>query len=463
MLSTGALGRLAVVLYLGVMIALADVRPLWLDEILQLMDTRQPSAGVLIERLPAHHTGSAPLGYLVQQASLRVTGYSVRRARLPSALFGAGALLATMMLAAELGLNAWAAGAILAVLPLTLRYATEARPYSMALFFSVVATLVYVRLARNPRWTTAAVYALALAGAAYSQPYAASVGVAHLLWSLAGRDRRAGWYGGWAAAVALAIFLPWPVHAWSAWKMGTGPEAAHFAASWRTPLMLVREFSGAGYWGSGLLLVLGGMAVRGGWQNPRKRLLGLLVVAPVVCAVAGDAAFGYFLAARQFLWALPAAALLAAESGWIPRLLLVAVCLWHSAGYLRDGVEDWQAAASAIQAETAQGACLRTVPAEQRALYEFFRSELARAACDGPRVVLALSPYASGAQRRAALGSEGCVVERLTRVGGTDIVLLRCRDRMGKDYATQADYRIGGVRDAPERRSGHQGRDPDVD
>src|ERR1700733_2337150 len=92
-------------LFLAPALPLAAVRPLWLDEILQLMDTRQPSATRLMAGLPYRAPGNAPLGYLVQQAALRIAGYSVWRARLPAVLFGGGAIFLTALVAGEFGLR----------------------------------------------------------------------------------------------------------------------------------------------------------------------------------------------------------------------------------------------------------------------------------------------------------------------------------------------------------------------
>src|ERR1051326_3912286 len=121
---------------LGVMLValgLAAILPLWLDEVLQLIETHTGSAAEMLARLP-RNPGAAPLGYLIQRASLDVTGYSVRRARLPSAIFGGGAVLLVALLAAGLGLRRpWVAAAMLAAFPLTLRYSTESRVYIEAL------------------------------------------------------------------------------------------------------------------------------------------------------------------------------------------------------------------------------------------------------------------------------------------------------------------------------------------
>lgn len=126
---------LTTTLFLLAAIALSGVLPLWLDEILQIRETRDTSVTAMIGRLP-RNSGAAPLGYLVQQAALRITGYSVRMARLPAAVFAAATVFTVGLLAAALGVRyGWLAAAVFAVLPATLRYATESRVYSQALLF----------------------------------------------------------------------------------------------------------------------------------------------------------------------------------------------------------------------------------------------------------------------------------------------------------------------------------------
>jgi uncharacterized membrane protein len=125
---------LAALLFTVVAILVSTIRPLWVDEILQLMETRQPSPTRMIVDL-RRTPGAVPLGYLVQQAGLRTTGYSIVRARLTPALFGGASIYIVILLAAEAGLwRPCLAGAIFAAFPLTLRYAAESRVYSQALF-----------------------------------------------------------------------------------------------------------------------------------------------------------------------------------------------------------------------------------------------------------------------------------------------------------------------------------------
>jgi uncharacterized membrane protein len=130
-------------------ISLSSIRPLWVDEILQIIETRQASPTRMIVDI-RHVPGAAPLGFLVQQAGLRMTGYSIVSARLTPALFGGASVYMVILLAREVGLSRPWLGAVFAAFPLTLRYATESRVYSQALFFSVLATFLLVRLTKMP-------------------------------------------------------------------------------------------------------------------------------------------------------------------------------------------------------------------------------------------------------------------------------------------------------------------------
>jgi len=165
-------------------IALSGRRPLWLDEIQQLLITRQPSVSLLISAVP-QNSGASPLGYLVQQFALQVTGYSVRLARLPEALFDGAAVFVVFLLACELGLESpWISAVAFALFPMITRYSTESRVYMITLFWPVLATYIYVKMTQRPVTQIVVWYTVVMVAAIYSQPYAASVGVAHVLWSL---------------------------------------------------------------------------------------------------------------------------------------------------------------------------------------------------------------------------------------------------------------------------------------
>lgn len=415
---------------------LLGVRPLWLDELLQLRETRQPSTSRLIALLP-RNAGAAPFGYLVQQETLRLTGYSVRRARLPAALFAIAAVFAVAVLASELGLNdAWIAAGLFALFPMTLRYATESRIYSQALFLSIAASLAYLRLSRLPNARRAAVYGLALAASTCTQPYSACIGIAHILWSLHLRERRTALYGAAALAGTMLAFLPW--YAWSrnSWMATVAGGELHFTASWKTPLLVLRELTGGGYWCTALLLALCILAIIHRLPDDRARaFLVLGITVPLLCVFAADAMLDYFVAGRQFLWGLPALAVLAAApirrlkwTGVALAVLVVAVCVVADIRYFTRPSENWAVAADAIAKPVDRGACFSTAPADLNFLYEFFRPDLARAHCEAPVMLLAITPYTTAAQRTAAiamLAAQGYRQNGEIASGGSTILLFR--------------------------------------
>jgi hypothetical protein len=429
-------GLVIATIFLVAAVALSGVLPLWLDEILQLMETRDLPVAQMIATLP-QHSGSAPLGYLVQHAALRVTGYSPLRARIPSALFGAAAVFVTALVGSELGLKrGWLAAALFAVFPLTLRYATESRIYSQALFFSVLSTLIYIRLAKRPSLALTVMYWLSLVLAVLTQPFAIFTGAAHILWSTSYLDRKTAYRGAAAFGLAIVAFLPWYLWSRARWTANVAATGLQFSFSAKTPLMLFRELAGAGYWGSGLLLILWILAIAG--RRPLSRVQGLLIlsiVAPVVCVLAADAVFQYFIAARQFLWVLPAAAILAMLAGArSPRTafalytLLALVCVWLDIRFFTSPHEDWQAAAGTIAKDVKAGACLAVAPSDQAVLYQFFEPQLREGGCEGSRAVLVVTPYSTAAQRGtgvAGLNAGGYRQENEAVIGKSEIIYFR--------------------------------------
>jgi 4-amino-4-deoxy-L-arabinose transferase-like glycosyltransferase len=429
-------GLLLSLAFLALAVASSGVLPLWLDEVLQLLETRDTSVAQMLTVLP-RNPGAAPLGYLVQQATLRMGGYSVRRARLPMALFASASVFLVALLASELGVKwPWLAATLFAMFPLTFRYATESRVYSQALFFSVLATLIYVRAARRPSWGWMVAYGLVLTAAIYTQAFAASVGLAHVLWSVLQREKILSWMSAAALASAILLFLPWYFWSRDKWAAGIGPDALHFSATFRTPLMLFRELAGAGYWGSGLLLILCAIAILSGMALPATRsLLILLIAVPMVAILAADLVFNYFIAARQFIWVLPALALLAAGAvEKYPRCgltLATAFCfvgIMQSIKYFTASHEDFQLAAAELRMESQQGRCVAVAPKELSRLYEFFEPGLTPTSCDMPRLVLAVTPYTSEKDRTSATDevmARGYKKEREEQLGGSSLVFFQ--------------------------------------
>lgn len=78
-----------VVSYALVLTALAARTSLWVDEVLQLLGTRDEPTVVGLLKWVMVNPGGVPLGYLTQKAVIDVLGYSVFTARLPSILCAA--------------------------------------------------------------------------------------------------------------------------------------------------------------------------------------------------------------------------------------------------------------------------------------------------------------------------------------------------------------------------------------
>jgi len=239
---------------------------------------------------------------------------------------------------------------------------------------------------------------------------------------------------------AIIAFLPW--YAWSKerWSAGIASgEGLHFSASAKTPLLLFHELPGAGYWGSGLLVLLCALAFAGRWRRAGWAIsfLAFAIAAPVVSVFAADALFDYFVAARQFMWILPAAALLGMAGAerhsriGIPLMTLLGViCVITSLRFFVTPREDWNMAAIAISEQVKRGYCLATAPPESARFYEFFVPELRQARCQAPQMVLAITPYTTNTQRHAAitaLEGRGYTQEGHSVVGRSSIELFRRR------------------------------------
>lgn len=425
-------------LYAVLVLSLLSFKPLWLDEMLTLVEVRLPAAAEMIHELPAV-PGSSPLTFLEQRYLFDVIGFSKAKARLPAALFGIASIFAAGLLARRLGMQRpWIAAALLAIFPLTLRYSVESRPYSQGLFLSLAATLAFLDLQDRPAFGRAAIYALVLSLAAYSQAFAASVLGAHIVWAVWRRQWGAAVYAAGAAAIAIASFLPWVIWSKAAWASGIVREQSHFVFTPKLALVVSRELIGGGHVATILVLLLAGLCLaQRRLERKYAALLVLLVVVTFVGGLATDAAFSYFFAIRQFLWILPALAVLAAaeiaRGGKIAAALtavLIFFCVRSSVLFFHDQRENWESAAHAIAAEVKDGTCWVTPPDGTVRLYRFFEPALPVNSRNCSRIVAALSLYTLDSDRQALfsqLTAQGFVRGNSQEVGGTSIIVLTAK------------------------------------
>jgi hypothetical protein len=247
------------------------------------------------------------------------------------------------------------------------------------------------------------------------------------------RKRKAARYSAAAAALAALAFVPWFLWVHGYWRTSVGTGDLHFVATLKTPLMLFRELSGAGYWGSGLLLllcILGALRLR--TDRPTQAFLLLLIAVPLAGVFTADAVFDYFLAARQLLWLLPPVAILASAAqrpaAVVLAVLLLAVSVHKSALYFASKEEDWDAAARALAVEVDRGACLELANPGTLAYLQLFAPSLGQRPCASSTVVAAITPYSSSRERTALLdrlASEGYAKRSTRRAGGTTLFLLQ--------------------------------------
>ena len=389
--------------YACVLAALLPVLSLSLDEILDLMTARTADWHGFLTAV-ALNSGAAPLGYATQALAVHWPGLSAYSGRLPSALFSVVACVGIFFLARRLQLR-WPllAVVIFAVFPLQFRYALEARRYSQWLCLSIWSTVAFFGLLDRPRSIgRALLYGFSLTAGMYTLPFTLFVAVAHFAWACR-ISREPGkatlpYSSGLAILIAGLAFLPWYLYAAPVWRQGIESGNLKDAITWHAVPMILRELVGAGYIGSALVLLgfVYGLTKRSDWL-----LWMLYALLPIICAVAADAFFGYFLAIRQMIVVLAPLALLFTDgvealprrpAALLTAALLIALMVGNLNFYRRPR-EDWRTAAAILAAEP----CVIYAPPDSRPLYTFFVPDLANRECapgSVPRVALAVRPYA---------------------------------------------------------------------
>jgi mannosyltransferase len=247
------------VLALGVVVRFVTVSELWLDEAQTVAIARLP-LGELAEGL--RHDGAPPLFYVLLHVWMSVFGESNLAVRFLPGLFGVAALPLTWLAARRLGGRsvAWAAVLLLTASPFAVRYATEARMYSLVVVLVLLGYLAVTDLLRRPASRPAAVGVGAVTGALllthYWSLYLLFVTGATLvvLARRAGSPVREGARRGLVAmGVGSLVFVPWlPSFLYQAGHTGT-PWGG--VGRLRSMVDTVFHFSG-GYWDPGLLLGL---------------------------------------------------------------------------------------------------------------------------------------------------------------------------------------------------------------
>jgi mannosyltransferase len=149
---------LAFTLTASVVLRFLALSPMWIDEAQTVEIARRSWSGLLSA---LRHDGSPPFYYLLLHAWMKVFGTGAFAARALSGVLSVAALPLIWRVARHLGAsrrNAWVAVLLLATNPFAIRYATEARMYSLVVLLWLLAFLAFrqVWLNGGVRWIAAA-------------------------------------------------------------------------------------------------------------------------------------------------------------------------------------------------------------------------------------------------------------------------------------------------------------------
>jgi mannosyltransferase len=281
---------------------------LWRDELATWSAaTRSPSA---LDRLTEHIDGVLEPYYRFLHVWIGLFGDSVVSLRWPSMLAATATAGLVGVLGAVVGTPraGLLAGLVYAVLPSTVRYGQEARPYALAEFAAVAATLLLFLALRRRRWFSWVGYAVALALLGTLHLVMLLVLAGHLVAVLDDVRTTRSWRSLLAPAAAVlgavAVLVPLMLR-------GYTQTGAQLGSSHRTTFYLVAELPVGVCYGvvaAGALTVL---AVAGALLNGRTgRVFGLLTLAPIA-ALAVLAAFVPVFNHRYVIFVAPLACVLA--------------------------------------------------------------------------------------------------------------------------------------------------------
>jgi uncharacterized membrane protein len=429
-------------------LACLTMRPLWLDEVRQLIGTTSPSVESMIRWVPYINVGGVPLGYLTQRPFVLAGGPSAFWARLPSALFSVASCWLLIVLCRELEIprsTAMLAAGIFMIVPAQFRYAMEARPYSEALCFTLLSMVAIARWRNPPSTGMPWLCLLAMVAGLYTQPYMALAVCGLCAWNILSGLRRGDGLRAAAPAVCICIsvllFLPWYIWStpqWDANSQRSGYPKFHWTIGLGQDVF--KGISGGSFLCSAAFLVL---VLMGVWSSTAA-IRGLLLSSAafvIVGALAVDSLRDYFFASRQFLFALPALSILAAaglEAAWRRNRLIGAAvaCTFLIAALINNvtmqvnAKEDWPAAAHALAQVSRDGYCVQMAASHGAGvnLYSIFAPGLASSVCGRLPAQSRVALVSNLATEAGTLNTSqeelrrlGFALRRTIAVGGTTI------------------------------------------
>jgi len=131
---------LITLLAFGLRVWRLDAKSLWLDEIITAQIARYDSLADVLSSVRAWDLSNPPLSFILTWASLRMLGETEFAVRFPEALAGAATVPAVYVLGRELfGARVGLTAALLAaLLPFSISYGQEARPYALLMMLTTL-------------------------------------------------------------------------------------------------------------------------------------------------------------------------------------------------------------------------------------------------------------------------------------------------------------------------------------
>jgi mannosyltransferase len=347
---------MAVAAVLG-LITIGD-KSIWLDEAFSIAAAKMPTLDLLsfLWRFELH---ASPYYLLLHPWVSLGTGEAVTRAL--AVVFGVIAVAATFAVGKRYGV-AFRAALLLSVFPVFIEYEQAVRPYTLAVAWSAISTLAYLRLIEQPSRSRALIYVICSVLAIYIHPLLALVIGAHAVATvifpprLINRNR------------LLALFIPIGI-GWI--PMFRFMLLHRDKINWIPPLTpeLFADYLLAVGGGLFLAAAVGVLLLLG----MRRDLLTVWLVVPIIGVVVISLAVQPVIQPRYLLMLLPAAAIIIARNravfvAALTVLAVVGVANW----YLYGIKDDWRSAAAWVSSASQPGDGIIFDPHFQRLPFEYY-------------------------------------------------------------------------------------------
>jgi uncharacterized membrane protein len=332
---------------------------LWLDETFTVFDARRSLADIFAMRGEAFGGAHHPPGYfLLVKGALAICGAHETCVRAPSVLANAAlAAVIVVITGRSFGRSAAIVAALVwPTLPYALKYAQQARHYSLLGLFAALALLLALRVwsDEGPRAPRRVFVALGLSGAAalwvhlFAVPFLLGLALACVGWQLAWRRRdptRAPSGRDCATAIAVAIVASAPLlpGLWKVWITSGGGQLESRAGPVENAAELARDLLTFGLDSSWVPLLAAPALL-----HPRTRMLALALALVAVFPLAGVLLRNpeHFVTLRYFMPSLAVVAVLQATG--VAVVIEVATTLARRLSPRRSGVLAGALAASVL-------------------------------------------------------------------------------------------------------------------